>query len=736
MGFLEGKKIYCILIYINYIFILSLIKTCYKISEFDYFFVSIAFIIGVIIYYLYSEILIKKSYKIMFTLAFCIMLELVCYNKLKDFNYIINEWYINNFKQINVLVYNSLETHFVQFKPYFGLIVPITTCVLLFLTSKGIKVCSIIFNLVFMLYFWYLGFIDQVKAYLFIYILLSLITYSINLYIKRINEFKKNGVSIGINHNRVIIIILITSIAIALVGNSIPQEFQGFSYSETWTGLQNKFARNSSNIIELSSETKYNLASSGYDDSERKLGGPISLNSSTVFKVKSDGVYYLKGAVKDYYDGFSWKESNKKYKKENILTDKSILEKITADLLGNKKSITIFPDSSLKTSSFFVPQLSYNISTSDNGVYYNNIPTFMSDGEINKEYTVKFYESNINGNAIDVLGKNSEGDNNKNNYGQYLQVPKNVSPAIYKLVNRLIKDCNTDDEKVKKIQSYLKDNYQYTLNVSSVPKGHEFIDYFIFTEKKGYCTYFATAATIFYRIAGIPARYVEGFNMQDIKDNNGFYIVTNENAHAWSEVLLMKNENSGMWVTVDSVPGILTNNNNTNNQITANEEMGKQEKDDESNLEAMKDNKDEEEMQGGSTVNTDNSYLPNVMKSTSLVFIILLILTAVRIVLFIRKKNSILKNDSITPLYLYTNKRLKYIAIIKPDNMADMEFAETIKNDELKLKMKEIVNAAYEEFYGNKVSGNFDKGDYYKFIEEYVKNRQSKFRYYFGKYIF
>jgi hypothetical protein len=61
------------------------------------------------------------------------------------------------------------------------------------------------------------------------------------------------------------------------------------------------------------------------------------------------------------------------------------------------------------------------------------------------------------------------------------------------------------------------------------------VDQFLFEEKEGYCTYFATSMVVLARSIGIPARYAEGFVLPTQKEGSNF-VVTNEHAHAWPEL--------------------------------------------------------------------------------------------------------------------------------------------------------------------------------------------------------
>ena len=100
-----------------------------------------------------------------------------------------------------------------------------------------------------------------------------------------------------------------------------------------------------------------------------------------------------------------------------------------------------------------------------------------------------------------------------------------VTERTVDLVYDLVKDATTTGEKVEIIRDYLSDNYTYTLDASVLPEGKDFVDYFLFEDPKGYCVQFATSLTVMYRIAGIPARYVEGYKMNDASMKEGLYNV-------------------------------------------------------------------------------------------------------------------------------------------------------------------------------------------------------------------
>ncbi len=129
--------------------------------------------------------------------------------------------------------------------------------------------------------------------------------------------------------------------------------------------------------------------------------------------------------------------------------------------------------------------------------------------------------------------------NNSNEiYAKYLQTPETLPERVKELAVSITKDETNDYDKVKAIEQYLSTNFAYTLSPGNTPAGKDFADYFLFDLQKGYCTYFATSMTILTRCLGIPSRYIEGFILPSItkKGYTNVYEITNQQAHAWTEV--------------------------------------------------------------------------------------------------------------------------------------------------------------------------------------------------------
>jgi transglutaminase-like putative cysteine protease len=126
-------------------------------------------------------------------------------------------------------------------------------------------------------------------------------------------------------------------------------------------------------------------------------------------------------------------------------------------------------------------------------------------------------------------------------------VPKD--DIVDTLVNQLIKGQKTDYDKVRAIYDHFsRDNgFSYSLQTQNGTSGSDIAAFL--KNKIGFCQQYAAAMAWMVRDAGIPARVAFGFTRGGTKDRNT-YIITNRNAHAWTEVYL----NGFGWIPFDATP--------------------------------------------------------------------------------------------------------------------------------------------------------------------------------------
>ena len=130
----------------------------------------------------------------------------------------------------------------------------------------------------------------------------------------------------------------------------------------------------------------------------------------------------------------------------------------------------------------------------------------------------------------------------------FLQMPVQ-SERIAALARDVAESKQTMYEKAVAIQDHLASHYRYSLDAPLAAQAHP-LEEFLFDRKTGYCEHYATAMVMMLRAIGIPARLVTGFLATEWNEYGNYYVVRQQDAHAWVEVHL---PHSG-WVMMDPTP--------------------------------------------------------------------------------------------------------------------------------------------------------------------------------------
>lgn len=134
-------------------------------------------------------------------------------------------------------------------------------------------------------------------------------------------------------------------------------------------------------------------------------------------------------------------------------------------------------------------------------------------------------------------------------YTMASQYRREALPEISALAKAVTFDVSTSYGRNKYqmallLESWLKENFAYTLTPVMPPEDQEFVSHFLET-REGYCVYYATAMAVMARTLGIPSRYVTGYRL--VEEGTGTYKATTGTAHAWVELHF---DGTG-WVTFD-----------------------------------------------------------------------------------------------------------------------------------------------------------------------------------------
>jgi len=325
----------------------------------------------------------------------------------------------------------------------------------------------------------------------------------------------------------------------------------------------------------------------------------ISFNGSTALKIKSgkfDYTMYLRGYVAGVYEDNHWdpvdnskelKEITKLFENEGLWCQDYNYSAVKQKQIPVMENATDKMEVSVKSASkkFVYAPYGTRYTNTEHSKKKEMEPYLESYVWLNKfTYELPYYDYSEIGStnwqdiSDQLIWYENSGSPSVNkameryenfvweNYTEYVEL-ESLEKAYNDIVNNYLDgDADGHDYKTvyQAIKTYFSDNFTYTITPGATPSGEDFIDYFLTTQKEGYCSYFATTGVELLRMFGYPSRFVEGYmvlsSQQAQPDDDGRYsvTVTDRAAHAWAEVFI---PNCG-WMPAEFTPGYDNNNPN------------------------------------------------------------------------------------------------------------------------------------------------------------------------------
>ena len=296
-----------------------------------------------------------------------------------------------------------------------------------------------------------------------------------------------------------------------------------------------------------------------------KLGGEAEPSDTPVMTVKTDRRTLLRAVSKDEYTGRSWRDTSnaKRYLYVNprwsALRESVFLEDLPpssvqhASALMDQRAVTVQMQDEA-TSTVLTPVFLRRFSAqSDMVAYFNEASELFITRDLARGDRYSVYAPIVEGGdsalgALIAAAPKGADKHYQDAMARYTKLPGHMEQKVFEDLRNIVSGYNTPYDQACAIMRHLKRYYRYTLEPDTPPENQDFVTYFLYVGKEGYCTYYASAMTVLCRMAGLPARYVEGFIAQPSAD--GFAYVTGEQAHAWTEVYF---EGFG-WVPFDATP--------------------------------------------------------------------------------------------------------------------------------------------------------------------------------------
>jgi transglutaminase-like putative cysteine protease len=132
-----------------------------------------------------------------------------------------------------------------------------------------------------------------------------------------------------------------------------------------------------------------------------------------------------------------------------------------------------------------------------------------------------------------------------------LQLPAEAAPQARALA-RSWQGQDTAPERLveRALQMFRDQPFLYTLAPPEL--AGDPVDQFLFETRSGFCEHYASSFTVLMRAAGIPSRVVTGYLGGELNPVDGYLVVRQSEAHAWSEVWIA----GAGWVRVDPTAAV------------------------------------------------------------------------------------------------------------------------------------------------------------------------------------
>ena len=271
---------------------------------------------------------------------------------------------------------------------------------------------------------------------------------------------------------------------------------------------------------------------------------------------------YIRGYVGSNYTGSGWRELSDKQNEEGLATGMDLISlssqyyQVLENLYNSgDESVArrdlVISDVDANSAFSYIP---YGTSLVDftAGEPFDAYPKQETDREIFSMYYMNTQRlSNIQ--KLETAGSSETQDASYRAFADsvYLSLPTKGLDSFYEEYSgkkfTSIADC------VSFVRSTLEAHASYTKTPGSTPRRNDYVEYFLYENKQGVCTHFASAAVLLFRLYGIPARYVEGYLVRDLESGNGAQAIMDEAAHAWAEIYV-----KGVgWIPIEVTPGFI-----------------------------------------------------------------------------------------------------------------------------------------------------------------------------------
>ena len=332
----------------------------------------------------------------------------------------------------------------------------------------------------------------------------------------------------------------------------VPEAVTSNRFQDVWTKVRTPWQRVQERWEEAFQDLNYREAPPTVLVSRAMtFGGPVNLTDRPIMDIEASGGRYWRGHTYDTYLGWGWLNTDETtltleadsgdllpqpaYAARTVLTQTVTLRQD----LGMGQALTTAGDP-LRMSvpvqavvSEITPTVT--VDTSDPGSLSG--PTLSGASLLYSPNGLPAgaeYEARSSVTAVSAESLRQAGtDYPEWVLARYLQLPESLPSRVRRLAEEITAGLSAPYDMVVAVEAYLR-KIPYSQEIQGPEPDQDGVDYFLFEEKSGYCSYYASSMVVLLRAAGVPSRYVEGYSKS--QPVRGVYHIVEKDGHAWPEV--------------------------------------------------------------------------------------------------------------------------------------------------------------------------------------------------------
>lgn len=135
-----------------------------------------------------------------------------------------------------------------------------------------------------------------------------------------------------------------------------------------------------------------------------------------------------------------------------------------------------------------------------------------------------------------------------------LTIPESLSREAQEVLTQITPAGDSTIAKIKAVEEYFSSRYRYSLEPIAFAPRTDRLSQFITEGNRGHCEFFAASAVMALRLMDVPTRFVVGFAVHELEEEDGeFWVGRNRDTHAWAEAYSSESQE---WLVVEATPGV------------------------------------------------------------------------------------------------------------------------------------------------------------------------------------